>query len=87
MKSAYLEDLVILGAGISGISARFHARKMGIEAVIYEANGRAGGLLDNFTVRGSVSIMPCTSFASEPEVQAIFDTTRIFRISGIVVLG
>jgi protoporphyrinogen oxidase len=79
MKSAYLEDLVILGAGISGISASFHARKMGIEAVIYEANGRAGGLLDNFTVEGfRFDNAVHLSFASEPEVRAIFDTTPYF---------
>jgi protoporphyrinogen oxidase len=79
MESANLKDLVILGAGISGISACFHARKMGIKAVVYEANGRAGGLLDNFTINGfRFDNAVHLSFATEPEVRAIFDSTPYF---------
>lgn len=79
MESANLKDLVILGAGISGISASFHARKMGMKAVVYEANGRAGGLLDNFTIEGfRFDNAVHLSFATEPEVRAIFDLTPYF---------
>lgn len=79
MESANLKDLVILGAGISGISAGYHARKMGIKAVVYEANGRAGGLLDNFTIDGfRFDNAVHLSFATEPEVRAIFDSTPYF---------
>jgi protoporphyrinogen oxidase len=44
--------IVILGAGISGISASYHLKQRGIESVIYEKNKRWGGLIDNFTLDG-----------------------------------
>lgn len=79
MKSAFLKSLVVLGAGISGISAGYHARKMGIKAVVYEANGRAGGLLDNFIIEGfRFDNAVHLSFATEPEVRAIFDLAPYF---------
>lgn len=79
MESADLRNLVVLGAGISGISAGYHARKIGMKAVVYEANGRAGGLLDNFTIEGfRFDNAVHLSFATEPEVRAIFDLTPYF---------
>ncbi len=47
-----MTGLIVLGGGIAGISAAYHARKTGREAVIYEARERWGGLLDHFTVEG-----------------------------------
>lgn len=76
MNSANFKSLVVLGAGISGISAAYHAQKVGIETVVYEANARAGGLLDNFTVEGfRFDNAIHLSFANEPEVREIFDRT------------
>jgi len=42
--------IVILGAGISGISAGYHLNLKGRKAVIYEKNNSWGGLCDNFNV-------------------------------------
>lgn len=68
--------IVVLGAGIAGISAGYFARKMGIEAVVFEAAPRAGGLLDNFTIDGfRFDNAIHLSFATEPEVREIFDRT------------
>jgi protoporphyrinogen oxidase len=73
------KNLVILGAGIAGLSASYHARKKGIKTAVYEANERAGGLLDNFTIDGfRFDNAVHLSFATEPEVRAIFDTTPYF---------
>ena len=47
-----MAGLVVLGGGISGISAAYHARKAGGKAVVYEARDRWGGLLDHFTING-----------------------------------
>ncbi len=70
---------MILGAGIAGLSASYHARKKGIKTAVYEANERAGGLLDNFTIDGfRFDNAVHLSFATEPEVRAIFDTTPYF---------
>lgn len=75
------QRLVILGAGIAGISAAYHANKMDIttSAVVYEATSRAGGLLDNFTIDGfRFDNAIHLSFATEPEVREIFDRTPYY---------
>ncbi len=71
-----LPNPIVLGAGIAGISAGYFARKLGMEAVVFEAAPRAGGLLDNFTIDGfRFDNAIHLSFATEPEVRAIFDLT------------
>lgn len=42
--------IVILGGGISGISAGYHLRLKGIESTVYEKNVSWGGLCDNFEI-------------------------------------
>lgn len=43
---------IILGSGISGISAGYHLKKAGEDAVIFEKNNDWGGLCGNFTIGG-----------------------------------
>ena len=43
---------IILGSGISGISAGYHLEKEGESVVIYEKNNDWGGLCGNFTING-----------------------------------
>ena len=45
-------ETVILGSGISGISAGYHLQKNGEKAVIYERDSDWGGLCGNFTIDG-----------------------------------
>lgn len=67
---------VILGGGIAGISAAYHLQKIGAKAVIYEADSRSGGLLNNFSVEGfRFDNAIHLSFATEPEVREVFDRT------------
>jgi protoporphyrinogen oxidase len=71
-----VHELLILGGGIAGLAAAHTAREAGIEATILEAAPRAGGILDSFEIDGfrfdnGVHL----SFASEPEVRAVFDQT------------
>ncbi len=47
-----MAEITVLGAGIAGISAAYHARKAGYNAVLFEARERWGGLLDCFSVEG-----------------------------------
>ena len=71
-----VHNVVILGAGIAGISAAYHSDKIGMKAVIYEAHSRTGGLLDNFTIEGfRFDNAVHLSFATEPEVREVFDRT------------
>lgn len=47
-----MKNIVILGAGIAGISAAYHLKKAGIESVIYEQDDGYGGLCRSFNVDG-----------------------------------
>jgi protoporphyrinogen oxidase len=79
MKPSQAIDIVILGAGIAGISAAYHSQKMGMKAVVYEEKARPGGLLDNFSIEGfRFDNAVHLSFATEPEVREVFDRTPYF---------
>lgn len=74
------QDVIILGGGIAGLAASARLGEHGMKAPIFEAAPRAGGLLDSFTLQthegdwvfdNAVHL----SFASEPEVRAVFDQT------------
>lgn len=70
---------IVLGGGITGITAAFFARQRGKEAVVFEMMPRAGGLVDNFTVDGfRFDNAVHLSFAKEQEVRTIFDSTPYF---------
>lgn len=79
MKPVVDKNIVVLGAGIAGISAAYHLQKMGLQVRVYEANCQAGGLLDNFSIEGfRFDNAVHLSFASEPEVREVFDKTPYF---------
>jgi len=68
------KDVVILGAGIAGISAAYHAKKIGMRVSLYEARGRPGGLLDNFTIDGfRFDNAIHLSFTKDDYVRTLFD--------------
>ncbi|MGH7443012.1 MAG: protoporphyrinogen/coproporphyrinogen oxidase, partial [bacterium] len=46
------ESLIILGAGLAGLSAAYHAQKAGHPYLLYEKNERAGGLVRSERVNG-----------------------------------
>jgi len=46
------DKIIILGAGISGLSTAYHLRKQGIPSVIYEQEKTSGGLCSNFIIDG-----------------------------------
>jgi protoporphyrinogen oxidase len=67
---------VVLGGGIAGVAAAHAAHLQGVPATVFEAAARPGGLLDNFTIDGfRFDTAVHLSFASEPEVRAVFDRT------------
>ncbi|KRE46307.1 protoporphyrinogen/coproporphyrinogen oxidase [Paenibacillus sp. Soil522] len=71
-----MSEIVILGAGIAGISAAYHARLSGKKAVVYEAQGFWGGLLDNFVIDGfRFDKAIHLSFTNNKYVRSIFDQT------------
>ncbi len=67
-------SIVILGGGIAGISAGYHAGVAGEEAFVYEQNPSWGGLCDNFTIddfRFDRAVH--LSFAKDQHVRNLFD--------------
>lgn len=70
-------QISILGGGIAGVSAAYHAKKLGQDATIYEARSHLGGLIDNFTVEefrfdNAIHL----SFTKDSYVRSIFDKTE-----------
>lgn len=47
-----LNKIVILGAGVSGLSAGYHLKLKGMDSLIFEKNQSYGGLCDNFAIDG-----------------------------------
>ncbi len=75
-------SIVILGGGIAGITAAYFLKRHGLDATLYEALPRAGGLLDHFMVEGFCFDQAVhVSFAKEPEVREIFDRSEYFTLS------
>lgn len=70
-----MRSVIVLGAGIAGISCGYHAKLSGKNNVtILEANSRPGGLLDNFKVEGfSFDQAIHLSFTSDDYVRSLFD--------------
>ncbi len=67
------DKVVVIGGGISGISAGYHVREKGHDATVYEKDSEWGGLCNNFTIDGfrfdkSVHL----SFAKSKYVQDLF---------------
>jgi protoporphyrinogen oxidase len=47
-----MAQVTVLGGGVAGISAAWHAGRAGLDASVFEAKERWGGLLDHFMVEG-----------------------------------
>lgn len=65
---------MVLGGGISGISAAYHASGLGLKSVVYEASNKLGGLVSNFEVEGfRFDNAIHLSFTKDEYVRSIFD--------------
>lgn len=64
---------VILGAGISGISASYHLNQKGIENIVFEKDDEWGGLCGNFEIDGfRFDKAIHLSFTKDEDVQELF---------------
>ena len=71
-----MAEILILGGGVAGISAAWHASKAGREAVVFEAKERWGGLLDYFDLEGfRFDNAVHFAFSSNKEYRAVLDMT------------
>ena len=72
-----VKNVVILGGGIAGISACYHAQKGGFDAKCYEANEKPGGLVANFSINGfRFDNAVHLSFTKDEYVRNLFDKTE-----------
>lgn len=76
------DKIVVIGAGISGISAGYHLKEKGYDATVYEKDDEWGGLCNNFTINGfrfdkSVHL----SFAKSTYVQDLFKKSTDHQIN------
>lgn len=87
-------ETVILGSGISGISAGYHLQKNGEKAVIYERDSDWGGLCGNFTIDGfRFDKFVHFTFAPDDYIKNIFQNhhrhlhTRVFQAISTKAFG
>lgn len=71
--------MMILGGGVAGISAAYHAQQVNMQYQLYEARASLGGLLDNFAVEGyRFDHAVHLSFTQSEYVRSIFDQTDFY---------
>lgn len=74
-----MNNVIILGTGIAGLSALYQARKLGYVAECYSSDSKnnIGGLCSSFIINGfTFDNAVHLSFATEKEVRIIFDKTK-----------
>ena len=71
-----MNSVAIIGAGITGLTAGFYLQRKGIPVTIYEASGRAGGVIQSIRKDGYlVETGPNTILETSPKIsQLIRDT-------------
>ena len=71
-----MENIIILGSGISGISAGYHLSKNGNKPIIFEKNDDWGGLCGNFSIDGfRFDKFVHFSFADDPYIKELFESS------------
>ncbi|MCU4202733.1 FAD-dependent oxidoreductase [Vibrio cholerae] len=72
-----MDKIIVLGAGIAGISAAYHAKHAGFDVTCFEKSSKAGGLISNFSVQGfRFDKAIHLSFTSSEYVRSVFDKTE-----------
>lgn len=67
-------DIVVIGAGLTGLSTAHHLKKLGREAIILERENRVGGQVRTLTEQGfTFETGPNTGVVSFPEVTELFE--------------
>lgn len=70
-------DIVVIGAGLTGLSTAFNLKKRGIDAIVLEKDNRVGGQVKTFNENGFIfESGPNTGVISFPEVAELFDDLK-----------
>ena len=62
---------VVIGAGISGLACAYALRKAGVDAQVFEASGRAGGLIESTRLDGFLLELGPQSFTATEALQQL----------------
>lgn len=69
-----MENVIILGAGIAGLSASNYLKDSGIESTVYEKNATWGGLCNSFVIDGFLfDTFVHLAFSKDDNVNKIFE--------------
>ncbi|MGC9944301.1 MAG: protoporphyrinogen oxidase [Verrucomicrobiota bacterium] len=64
-----MKPVAIVGAGITGLTAAFYLKRKGIPTVVYEAGGRAGGVIQSIRKNGFLAEYgPNTILETSPKI-------------------
>lgn len=67
-------DVIIAGAGLTGLTTAFYINKQGLDVAIIEKNERAGGVVQTFREKGFIyEGGPNTGVLSHPEAAELFE--------------
>ncbi len=67
-------DIVVIGAGLTGLSTAFELQRLGRDVVVLEKQSRVGGQIQTFTENGfTFESGPNTGVVSYPEVTELFN--------------
>ena len=68
-------DIVVIGAGLTGLSTAFELQRLGRDVVVLEKENRVGGQIQTFTENGfTFESGPNTGVVSFPEVTELFSS-------------
>ena len=73
-----MKNIAIIGAGITGLSAAFYAKKAGNSVKVFEKMSRVGGVMHTLQKNGfTYETGPSTGSVSLPEVVELYEDLGI----------
>ncbi|MGH9725728.1 MAG: protoporphyrinogen oxidase, partial [Candidatus Acidiferrales bacterium] len=73
-----MKSIAIIGAGITGLTAAFYLKRKGVTVTVYEAGGRAGGVIQSVRQNGFLAEAgPNTLLETSPKI------TQLIRDAGL----
>jgi len=68
-QSSHMKSVAIIGAGITGLTAAFYLKRAGVPVAVYEAGGRAGGVIQSVRQNGFLAEYgPNTILETSPKI-------------------
>ncbi len=73
-----MKPVAIIGAGITGLTAAFRLKQRGIPVIVYEASGRAGGVIQSVRKDGFLAECgPNTILETAPEISQLIRDLKL----------